>query len=175
MAPLTDDCFALSGRLIPLREVTPMIQSRFACAVVAEAVSLTDAGDRALAEDVMAPISVPSETHSAVDGSAVHFDDLSSPQETVLPLRGRSAGHLIPAPLPRGYGVRMFTGALMPDGADAVLMQEDRVAGDDAVRIRAGIKPGANHRLAGENVVAGETILLAGRPLGPGDRPGRIA
>jgi molybdopterin molybdotransferase len=98
----------------------------------------------------------------------VHFDDLSSPRETVLPLRDRSAaGHLIPAPLPRGYAARMFTGALMPDGADAVLMQEDRVAGDDAVRIRVGINLGANHRLAGEDVVAGETILLAGRRQGP--------
>ena len=145
-----------------------MIQTRFACAVMAEAVSLADAGGRMLAEDVMAPISVPSETNSAVDGYAVHFDDLSPSQETVLPLRGRSAaGHPMPAPLPRGYAARVFTGALMPDGADTVLMQEDCVAADGEVRIRPGIRRGANRRLAGEDVVAGDTVLRAGRRLGP--------
>jgi molybdopterin molybdotransferase len=73
----------------------------------------------------------------------------------------------MPVPLPRGHAARVFTGALMPDGADTVLMQEDCVAGSGEVRIRPGIKRGANRRLAGEDVVAGDTVLRAGRRLGP--------
>jgi len=168
MAQLTDDCFAFGGRLIPLREATALIQARFACVVGVEAVALADAGGRVLAEDMVAPISVPSDTNSAVDGYAVYFDDLSSIEDTVLPLQGRSAaGHPMPAPLPRGYAARVFTGAVMPDGADTVLMQEDCVAIGTEVRIRPGIKRGANRRLAGEDVVAGDFVLRAGRRLGP--------
>ena len=168
MAQLTDDCFAFGGRLIPLHEATALIQAKFACAVGDESVGLAEAGLRVLAGDIVAPISVPSDTNSAVDGYAVDFDDLSSAQETVLPLHGRSAaGHPMQGTLPRGHAARIFTGALMPDGADTVLMQEDCVVTGAEVRIRPGIKRGANRRLTGEDVVAGDTVLRAGRRLGP--------
>jgi molybdopterin molybdotransferase len=168
MAQLTDDCFAFGGRLIPLHEATALIQAKFACAVGDESVGLAEAGLRVLAGDIVAPISVPSDTNSAVDGYAVDFDDLSSAQETVLPLHGRSAaGHPMQGTLPRGHAARVFTGALMPDGADTVLMQEDCVVTGTEVRIRPGIKRGANRRLTGEDVVAGDTVLRAGRRLGP--------
>jgi molybdopterin molybdotransferase len=168
MAQLTDDCFAFGGRLIPLQEARALIQTRFACVADAEMVGLVAADGRILAEDIVAPLSVPTATNSAVDGYAVYFDDLSPAQDTVLPIQGRSAaGHPMAAPLPRGHAARVFTGALMPDGPDTVLMQEDCVASGVEVRIRPGIKRGANRRLAGEDVMAGDTVLRAGRRLGP--------
>jgi molybdopterin molybdotransferase len=168
MAQLTDDCFAFGGRLIPLQEARALIQTRFACVAGAETVELAEADGRVLAEDIVAPISVPAATNSAVDGYAVHFEDLSPGQDTVLPIQGRAAaGHPMAGPLPRGFAARVFTGALMPDGPDTVLMQEDCHADDGQVRIRPGIRRGANRRLAGEDVTAGDTVLRAGRRLGP--------
>jgi molybdopterin molybdotransferase len=73
------------------------------------------------------------------------------------------------APLPRGRAARIFTGAVMPDGPDTVLMQEDCTASATDVRIRPGIKRGANRRLPGEDVMAGSVALAAGRRLGPAE------
>jgi molybdopterin molybdotransferase len=168
MAQLTDDCFAFGGRLIPLEDTTRLLLDRFATVAGVERVLLAAAAGRVLAEDMVAPISVPAETNSAVDGYAVHFDDLSGAVETVLPLQGRAtAGHPLQTAVPRGYAARVFTGAVMPDGPDTVLMQEDCVATATEVRIRPGIKRGANRRPAGEDVMAGSTVLRAGRRVGP--------
>jgi molybdopterin molybdotransferase len=170
MAQLSDDCFAFGGRLIPLHDAERLLRERFAQVVGAEHVSLGEAGGRVLAEDLAAPISVPRETNSAVDGYAVHFDDLSTVDDTVLPLRGRAAaGHPMTRPSPRGYAARVFTGAVMPEGPDTVLMQEDCIASETQVRIRPGIRRGANRRLAGEDVNAGDVVLRAGRRLGPAE------
>ncbi len=73
------------------------------------------------------------------------------------------------APLRRGEAIRIFTGAPMPQGADTVLMQEDCMAGDGQVRLRPGIRLGANRRHAGEDVGRGQTALAAGRRLGPAE------
>jgi molybdopterin molybdotransferase len=115
-------------------------------------------------------MNLPPNTNSAVDGYAVHFDDLSATQETVLKLHGRAtAGHPLTAPVPRGGAARIFTGAIMPDGPDTVLMQEDCTGSPTDVRIRPGIKRGANRRLSGEDVMAGSNVLRAGRRLSPAD------
>src|ERR1700743_23687 len=87
MAQLSDDCFAFGGRLIPLQEARALIHSRFSPVVGSETAPRADGAGRRLAEDIVAPISVPSSVNSAVDGYAVHFDDLSPEQETVLPLQ----------------------------------------------------------------------------------------
>ena len=71
--------------------------------------------------------------------------------------------------LTAGRAARIFTGAVMPDGADTVIMQEDCRADGAAVFIRPGIKRGANRRLAGEDIAAGSVALAAGRRLGPAE------
>lgn len=170
MAQLTDDCFAFGGRLIPLGEATALILARFGTVASTETVRLADTGGRVLAEDLVAPIAVPREVNSAVDGYAVHFDDLLPDRETVLPVQGRAtAGHPMDETLPRGHAARVFTGAVMPDGPDTVLMQEDCTAEPGVVRIRPGIRRGANRRLAGEDVTEGAVALRAGRRLTPPD------
>ena len=80
-----------------------------------------------------------------------------------------AAGHSLDRPIRRGEAIRIFTGAPMPDGADTVLMQEDCTAVGGRVRLKPGIRNGANRRHAGEDVALGETALAAGRRLGPAE------
>jgi molybdopterin molybdotransferase len=80
-----------------------------------------------------------------------------------------AAGHRPEAPVSAGTTARIFTGAMLPDGADTVIMQEDCRTEGESVVIRPGIKRGANRRLAGEDVASGSTVLAAGRRLTPPD------
>ena len=121
---------------------------------------------RILAAPLIAPHDVPSHDNSAVDGYAVFFDDLAPEAPTVLPVQGRTtAGHPLGRAARRGEAVRIFTGAMMPQGADTVLMQEDCSEAGGRVSIPPGIKRGANRRRAGEDVRAGATVLRAGHRL----------
>lgn len=173
MAQLSDDCFAHGGRLMPVGEALELLRSRTAVVADIETVPLAASAGRILAENVTAERAVPPNDNSAVDGYAVFFDDLSPDCDTELPVAGRAAaGHPFPHPLRRGEALRIFTGAPMPAGApDTVMMQEDCEAldGGTRVRIRPGIKRGANRRKAGEDIKAGAVILKAGRRLKPQD------
>jgi len=135
-----------------------------------ETVRLGIAAQRVLAEDVVSPIDVPGADNAAVDGYAVHFDDLAPMGETRLRVRGRAAaGHPLAEAVPRGTAVRVFTGALMPAGPDTVFMQEDCRVDGDWVVVPPGIKRGANRRLAGEDVRRGARIIGVGARLRPQD------
>jgi len=167
VAQLSDDCFAFEGRLIPLADAEERIADQYGCLAGAETVPLLEAMGRVLADDVIAPIAVPPVANSAVDGYAVRFDDLDPSSETALPVWGRAAaGHPLAAPLPPGHAAQVFTGAAMPEGADTVLMQEDCATAPGLVRLRPGIRRGANRRLAGEDIARDERALAAGERLG---------
>ena len=166
MAQLTDDCFAFSGPLLPVDEVERIIRQRVTPVAEVETVPLQAADGRVVARDVLAPIDLPPFDNSAVDGYAVRHADLHTKDETRLTVvervtAGRAAAHA----LGPGAAVRIFTGAPMPAGADTVFMQEDVRRDGDAVTVPAGLKPGANRRLAGEDVRAGSIALAAGRRL----------
>lgn len=130
---------------------------------------LASADGHVLAESVVAPRDLPPFANSAVDGYAIRFADLAPGRQTRLPLLGRSAaGEAPPAALGRGAW-RIFTGAPVPAGADTVVMQEDVRIEGGAVVLPAEIEPGANLRLAGEDVARGQVVLPAGRRLRPQD------
>src|SRR5215475_10843416 len=170
MAQLSDDCFAFGGSLLGIDAARAMIFERVTPVAGIERVPLRQALGRTLAEDVAAPIAVPGYDNSAVDGYAVRFDDLHADQVTTLRCVDRiAAGHDPSAALTRGEAARIFTGAILPDGADVVIMQEDCERDGDRVTIRPGIKRGANTRRAGEDVALGSTALAAGRRLGPAE------
>jgi len=170
MAQLSDDCFAFGGALLGIDAALALIAERVAPVVEPQAVALTAAAGRILAQDLVAPIDVPPHANSAVDGYALAHADLSPERETVLPVGGRAAaGHPLGRALRQGEAVRIFTGAPMPDGADTVMMQEDCVAEAGAVRLKPGIKKGANRRGAGEDSARGSIALSAGRRLKPAD------
>jgi molybdopterin molybdotransferase len=170
MAQLTDDCFAFSGPLLPVDDMERLIAERVVPISEFEEAGLMAARGRVLAGDVIAPLDLPPFDNSAVDGYAVRHKDLDAKGETALAIAGRLfAGGAKAKPVKTGEAVRIFTGAPMPSGADTVFMQEDTREENGRVIVPAGLKRGANRRLAGEDVRKGSTIMPAGRRLGAQD------
>lgn len=170
MAQLSDDCFAHGGALTRLDTALTDLMQRLVPVTGIELLPLPHCAGRVLAESLSAKVSVPPGDNSAVDGYAVYHEDLSKDGETRLPVIGRAAaGHPYQGVQSRGTAVRVLTGAVMPAGPDTVMMQEDCRMDGDTVVIQPGIKRGANRRLAGEDVTAGESLLPAGRILNAAD------
>jgi molybdopterin molybdotransferase len=166
MAQLTDDCFAFSGPLLRLDDMERLIAERIAPVGDTENVPLRGAHGRVTAAAVVAPVDLPPFDNSAVDGYAVRHADLASQGDSRLAVRGRlTAGARANLMLSPGQAIRIFTGAAMPKGADTVFMQEDVTLDGDSVVVPAGLKLGANRRLAGEDVPAGRVVLPAGTVL----------
>jgi molybdopterin molybdotransferase len=170
MTQLSDDCFAFGGSLLTVAAALARIDERVAAAVETETVPLARAAGRVLARDLVAAMDLPPHANSAVDGYALAHADLSPDGDTLLPIGGRAAaGHPLGRRARPGEAIRIFTGAPMPEGADTVMMQEDCVVESGRVRLKPGLKKGANRRLAGEDVNRGTVALTAGRRLGPAD------
>jgi len=168
MAQLTDDCFAFSGPLLPLDDMERLIGERVAPVAETEQVPLRGACGRVTAADVKAPVDLPPFDNSAVDGYAVRHADLRADGDSTLTIAGRlTAGARAGIALEPGQAIRIFTGAAMPAGADTVFMQEDVTVDGDQVIVPKGLKLGANRRLAGEDLPAGEVALPAGTVLAP--------
>jgi molybdopterin molybdotransferase len=166
MAQLSDDCFAFAGGLLTVAEALAEIDARLSPVVETEMVPLPGAYGRILARDVVATMNLPPHANSAVDGYAVAYADLLPDRETVLRVTGRAAaGHPLDRCVGRGEAIRIFTGAPMPDGTDTVMMQEDCIIEDGWVRLKPGIKKGANRRHAGEDIAEDEVALPACRLL----------
>lgn len=166
MAQLTDDCFAFSGPLLPVDDLERIIAQRIAPVAEIETVALALARGRTLAHDVAAPIDLPPFDNSAVDGYAVRHSELSAQSDTTFAVADRiTAGRAATHPIAPGTAIRIFTGAPMPEGADAVFMQEDVRTEAGKVIVPPGLKPGSNRRLAGEDIRAGAVALPAGRVL----------
>ncbi|MDA7599275.1 molybdopterin molybdotransferase MoeA [Alphaproteobacteria bacterium] len=140
-----------------------------------ELIRLDDADGRINAADIIARNNLPATANAAVDGYAIHTAFLQDNPDYHFEVVGRAAaGHPFNKPIAPGQAVHIFTGAIMPNGPDAVAMHEDCTAFDDAgsdtkVQIHKTLNPGANNRPAGENIAIGETIIPAGKRLGPAD------
>ncbi|MGC1779773.1 MAG: gephyrin-like molybdotransferase Glp [Xanthobacteraceae bacterium] len=166
MAQLSDDCFAFNGPLLPVAEAEKLIAERIAPVDGRDTVGLRAASGRVLAENIIAPVNVPPFDNSAVDGYAVRGDDLAFDSEKSFCIVDRvTAGHAAQHTVAAGEAIRIFTGAPMPAGADTVFMQEDCRLDGDCVVVPAGLRRGANRRLAGEDIRAGAIALPAGRRL----------
>ncbi|MCC6648283.1 MAG: molybdopterin molybdotransferase MoeA [Polyangiaceae bacterium] len=134
---------------------------------VAERVPLFSADGRVLAEDVHARAPVPPWDTSAMDGYAVRVAELTVDAPTRLPVRGESRTGAAPEPLAPGAAMRIFTGAVLPEGADAVVMQEDVAREADVAVFRARPAALANVRRRGEDLEEGALALAKGTRLGP--------
>jgi len=170
MAQLSDDCFAFNGPLMPIEDAAKLMAAQVPPVAETETVSLKDAYGRVAAEDVKAPIALPSFDNSAVDGYAVRHGDIGASGDTQFRIVGRVfAGEEPERALAAGEAARIFTGAPMPAGADTVYMQEDcRVEGDYVI-VPPGLKIGANSRLPGEDLKEGAVAIPQGRRLKPQD------
>jgi molybdopterin molybdotransferase len=137
-----------------------------------ERVHVRAAQGRVLAQDVTSPLDVPGHDNSAMDGWAVRFADLAPEGETQLRRVGESfAGRPHDGAIAAGETVRIFTGGVMPAGADAVVMQEHATEIEGGVRIAAGAiaKAGQNRRFAGEDVRQGQVVFQVGQPVRPAE------
>jgi molybdopterin molybdotransferase len=132
----------------------------------AESFAVADAYNRVLAEDVVSPFDLPVFDHSAMDGYAVASADFMGAPPFELAVRGESrAGH--PAPvLERGTTCRIFTGAPLPRGADAVILQEDAVRDAERVTFNAPPRAFEHVRRRGEDMKQGALALTRGARLG---------
>ena len=132
----------------------------------AETVSTFDALGRVLAEAVASTLDVPPADNTSMDGYALRCADVPAPG-AVLPVSQRIPAGVVGAPLVPGTAARIFTGAQVPAGADAVVMQEQCEAVDDAVRINTQPVAGQWIRRRGEDVQAGAQVLPVGTRLTP--------
>ncbi len=138
-----------------------------------EAVDLDEALGRTNARKLVARRALPGFDNSAMDGYAVRAADAGSASPTT-PARLRltgviGAGQQPKQPLAPGEALRIFTGAPVPEGCDAVVMQEDTEAGGDHVTVLKAVRQGANIRRAGEDLRPGDLLLEMGAVIGPGD------
>ena len=156
--------------LLPLDDALDRIKAAVPTIRGEEQVVLNTALGRILAETVRSPIDVPAYTNSAMDGYAVRSDDLPSEGTVALRVTGTSsAGHPFAGEVRKGETVRIMTGAVLPQGADTVVMQEQVERDGDLARIGTGHRPGQHVRHAGEDLARGQTVLEPGRRLTPAD------
>jgi molybdopterin molybdotransferase len=134
-----------------------------------ERVPLLEALGRHCAERVDSRIDLPRFDNSAMDGYAVRCEDLNAATEerpAELKLLGRiGAGEVFEGAISPGTCLRLFTGSVLPRGADAIVMQEDVRAENGIIRFVESVKPFENVRLAGEDIRAGTLIQTEGEKL----------
>lgn len=145
--------------------------SRFLAPVTAvERVHVRAALGRVLAEDVVSPLSVPAHDNSAMDGYAVRFSDLRESAATTLRIAGTAyAGAPFAGSLEPGECVRIMTGAVVPQGADTIVMQEHAEAKGAQVTVGTGNRKGQHLRRAGEDLALGQVALKRGAALRPAE------
>jgi len=149
--------------LLPIEEALARIYRQLQPVAETEAIPLAQALDRVLAEPIAAPINVPGGDNSAMDGYALRLQDCSA----ALTVIGQSlAGHPFAAELGAGQALRIMTGALVPAGADTVVMQENVQRNGDQITLTQMPELGENIRRAGEDIKVGSEVIAAGKRLG---------
>lgn len=150
--------------MLSVAEAVAKVVSGFAPLAV-ETVGLDAALGRALAEDVAARIDSPPLDVSAMDGYALRAADATTAPVTLTRIGLSAAGHPFAGTVGPGQCVRIFTGAAVPDGADAIVIQEDATAEGNAVTVNEAPRPGRWIRRAGMDFRRGDVMLRAGRRL----------
>jgi molybdopterin molybdotransferase len=160
-----DPCFGLQQPLLSVEDTVATLLENAHPIEEIERVPLRDASGCILARDLVSPIDVPGFDNSAMDGYALHSRDLELAQTRGLVISQRIPAGVHGRPLKPGNAARIFTGAPVPEGADTVVIQEIcRIEGDRMV-IERPANAGANIRLRGNDISAGDTILPTGTLL----------
>jgi len=153
LMPLDKALAELEARAIPIKNIVQ--------------VSLKESLGRVLAQDLVSTIHVPPADNSAMDGYAIRATDLSIENENKFAVSQRICAGESGEKLSPNTAARIFTGAPIPEGADSVVMQENCEYNQetDKVIIKELVKSGSNVRQAGEDILSGATILMAGQKL----------
>lgn len=170
LAELTRGESDYDSAALPVARAQAIIAAFVAPCCGGEEVAIRAALARVLAGDVISPIDVPASDNSAMDGYAVRGADLAASGRTRLRVVARAlAGQAATVALGAGEAVRIMTGALIPAGADTVVVQEVTEPDGDFVWVPAGQRTGQNLRRRGEDLCAAGVALPAGKMLTPAD------
>ncbi len=166
---LANDCFALPQGVnwTSVDEALARLKDRMQPVMGVETIPVSESAGRILAEDISALRSNPPAPNSAIDGYGFAFEHM----ERKMPLSaGRAAaGAAFKEALPAGQAIRILTGAVLPEGVDTVVMQEECTVTDGQVALPDKVKQGQNTRKAGEDVVQGALALRATHLMRPQD------
>ena len=166
--PLRNDCFALPPGVdwTPVNEAKALLKNALSAVVSSGIrVPIEDGFDRILSSNVDAIRSNPSGSNSAVDGFGFAGPIPEGPQIMKLCEGRAAAGVPFPDHVQSGQAVRILTGAILPDGVDTVVLEEDCTIESDRIAFNGPLKQWSNTREAGEDVIAGASIFKAGRRL----------
>ncbi len=131
-----------------------------------ERCSLRDAFNRIIAENVTSPLNVPAHVNSAMDGYALNSGDIPAEGTRRLAVIGTAfAGNPFAGKVQSGQAVRIMTGAVVPEGADTVIMQEQTERDGDTLTIGSGHRAGENVRQIGEDIAKGGVVLAPGKKI----------
>lgn len=150
--------------LTPIDQALEQILASLHPVVGQEKVLMSSALHRILAQQINAPLAVPGYHNSAMDGYALNSQDLQAGL-TRFPISQRIPAGSVGTALAKTTAARIFTGAALPDGADAVVMQENcRLEGEEVI-VEVPVSAGDNVRFAGADVQKGELLFAAGHRL----------
>jgi molybdopterin molybdotransferase len=153
--------------MIPVEEARTRILAGIA-PTPAEVVALAEAWGRVLAHPVPSRLTQPPRDVSAMDGYALRAADATL-GATLAVVGAAPAGHPWEGTLGAGEALRLFTGSVVPDGADAILLQEDATRSGEAVTVNEAATQGRHIRRAGQDFAAGDTLIAPGKRLNARD------
>lgn len=153
--------------LMPLEQALQLLLETAQPTAATQALPLSQALGKILAQDIVSAVDVPPAANSAMDGYAIRFDDYA--EGVSLPVSQRVPAGAVPVSLQPGTAARIFTGAEIPPAADTVVMQEDCSETAQGVQINAAPRKGQNIRPQGQDIARGQCVLPQGRRLRPQD------
>jgi len=160
----------MAAKLLSVDEAKQKILDSVNVVTGQEKLAIRSTLDRVLATDIQSTINVPPYDNSAMDGYAIRHSDLQTDNETCLQLAGESfAGKPYAGTMNQGQTIRIMTGAVIPDGADTIVMQEHARCEDDKVFFSSAHRKGDHVRRIGEDMKTGETILTQGMQISPAE------
>lgn len=155
----------MARRLLDIDEARGLVLAA-APRLGSEPVALAYAHGRVLAEEIVSAESVPGSDNSAMDGFAVRAADAAAPGARLRVIGESRAGKPAAIPLGPGEAIAISTGAVIPEGCDAVVRVEDTAREGDEVAVAVAVEAGASVRRAGDDIAAGSTVLTPGVRLG---------
>ncbi|WP_020394929.1 gephyrin-like molybdotransferase Glp [Thiolinea disciformis] len=163
----TFSCDSLPSGTLSVEQAQERILQAIAPITATETVALRDALGRILAQDLSAPLNVPAFTNSAMDGYAIRHTDLA--RQPLKVIGTAFAGKPFLRNINAGECVRIMTGAVVPDGADCIAIQENVQREGDFIQIRGDIALQEYLRFSGDDIKQGELLLAKNRRLNAAD------
>jgi molybdopterin molybdotransferase len=163
-------CDEMASSLIPVDEAKARILASVNTVQGSERVAIRSSLNRILTEDIQSTINVPPYDNSAMDGYAIQSSDIPSSGETTLKVVGESfAGKPYHGKVNAGECIRIMTGAMIAEGTDTVIMQEQASREGDHITIGSQHKKNENVRYAGEDMKVGQTVMSPGKKITPSE------